>query len=256
MAYDELFIAGLEWIWGEGFLSPGGPEEVSEILRNTDLSDKTVLDVGCGIGGIDRLLIDSHGARKVVAIDVEMDLIQRAIAETRKAGLQERIEYILVAEGPLKFKSDSFDVVFSKDSIIHIKDKREFFDEVFRVLRCGGVFVGSDWLAGPGYSKSPAVRDWLKILGLEFNFSRAAQLRTQLQEAGFRSVMLRDRNEWYRQAVREEIDRVSGDNRVAFANIVGEQRAEHRLQSSSAKRKVVDEGSLRPTHFLAEKPST
>ncbi len=30
--YTEDFVAGLEWVWGEGFLSPGGPDEVAAIL--------------------------------------------------------------------------------------------------------------------------------------------------------------------------------------------------------------------------------
>ena len=37
--YTEEFVAGLEWIWGEGFLSPGGPEEVAAILNGLDLDE-------------------------------------------------------------------------------------------------------------------------------------------------------------------------------------------------------------------------
>ena len=255
MAYDKLFIAGLEWIWGKGFMSPGGQAEVAEILRNVDVSGKTVLDIGCGIGGIDRLLVAEFGAKRVVGIDVELELVQRAIEDTRKAGLIDQIEYIVVKEGPLKFKDDCFDVVFSKDAIIHIDDKLAFFVEVLRVLKPGGSFVGSDWLAGAGYQKSQAVREWLDVIGLEFNFSTPPELAAQLNKSGFEVVELRDRNAWYQQAVRDEIEQVTGENREKFIAIVGEERADHRFQSSNAKRQVVDEGCLRPTHFFAEKPN-
>ena len=92
-----------------------------------------------------------------------------------------------------------------------------------------------------------------EISGLDFKFATASKLRTYMESAGFKSVQLRDRNEWYKQAVRDEIEKVSGENRQAFVKIVGEERAADRLRSSSAKLKVVDAGELRPTHFFAKK---
>ena len=44
--YDNAHIAFLEQMWGEGYLSPGGPEEVSRVLTGLDLTGKTVLDIG------------------------------------------------------------------------------------------------------------------------------------------------------------------------------------------------------------------
>lgn len=42
----------LEEIWGQGFLSPGGPEEVARVVGVHDFKGKSVLDIGCGAGGI------------------------------------------------------------------------------------------------------------------------------------------------------------------------------------------------------------
>ncbi len=39
----------LERIWGEGFMSPGGPEEVSRILGKHMIDGLEVLDIGCGV---------------------------------------------------------------------------------------------------------------------------------------------------------------------------------------------------------------
>ena len=69
--YPDHFITRLHTIWGEGFLSPGGAEEVGEILTGLDLSGKTVLDVGFGTGGPAMTLARVHGAEKVIGIDVE-----------------------------------------------------------------------------------------------------------------------------------------------------------------------------------------
>ena len=49
--YPPDFVTGLQMQWGAGFLSPGGPEEVTEILKTVDVAGKSVLDIGCGVGG-------------------------------------------------------------------------------------------------------------------------------------------------------------------------------------------------------------
>src|SRR5262249_52807452 len=76
--YGDAMVAALELIWGEGFLSPGGPAEVAEILAGIDIGGKDVLDIGCGIGGADFLLVRKHEAASVLGIDVEAPNIERA----------------------------------------------------------------------------------------------------------------------------------------------------------------------------------
>ena len=44
MNYDDRHIATLEDIWGEGFLSPGGPDEVARVIEGLDLRGKRVLE--------------------------------------------------------------------------------------------------------------------------------------------------------------------------------------------------------------------
>ena len=58
----------LERIWGEGFMSLGGPEEVSRILGKNKIDGLEVLDIGCGIGGADLVLVQEHRAGRVMGI--------------------------------------------------------------------------------------------------------------------------------------------------------------------------------------------
>jgi len=41
--YTDEFVDRLEVLWGEGFLSPGGADEVREIVKGIDLAGKSVL---------------------------------------------------------------------------------------------------------------------------------------------------------------------------------------------------------------------
>ena len=38
--------------WGDGYMSPGGPEEVARVVEGIDLKGYSVLDIGCGSGQI------------------------------------------------------------------------------------------------------------------------------------------------------------------------------------------------------------
>jgi 2-polyprenyl-3-methyl-5-hydroxy-6-metoxy-1,4-benzoquinol methylase len=73
--YDESMQALLQLVWGEGFLSPGGTDEVAGLLGGSDISGCAVLDIGCGLGAIDQLLVARHGAASVVGIDIDPALL-------------------------------------------------------------------------------------------------------------------------------------------------------------------------------------
>ncbi|WP_228156750.1 class I SAM-dependent methyltransferase [Fuscovulum blasticum] len=165
--YPPQMIAMLEAIWGEGFLSPGGAEEVGRVIGGHDLTGCAVLDIGCGAGGIDIALVARHGAGFVTGIDVEDPVLTHARGLVAKAGLSDRIGLVKVSPGPLPFPPGTFDVVFSKDSIIHIPDKHALMAEVFRVLRPGGWFLASDWLIGTE-TISPRMAEYTAAEGLDF----------------------------------------------------------------------------------------
>src|SRR4029077_11423645 len=107
--YGDAMVAALELIWGEGFLSPGGPAEVEATLGGREIRGAEVLDIGCGIGGIDLLLVEGLGPRWVPGTDVDADNIRRARRRAEAKGLSDRVGYRLVEPGPLPFEAASFD---------------------------------------------------------------------------------------------------------------------------------------------------
>ena len=89
--------------------------------------DERLLDVGCGDGGVARLLRERVG--EVVAVDVE-----RSPHWDESSGIA-----FQVADGEaLPFEDASFDLVHSKDSLHHMTSPQRALAEYRRVLRPGG----------------------------------------------------------------------------------------------------------------------
>jgi SAM-dependent methyltransferase len=68
----------------------------------------------------------------------------------KRAGLAGRIRGVKVEPDGLPFAVASFDVVFSKDSLVQIPEKPALFADTLRALRPGGRFIASDWLLARG----------------------------------------------------------------------------------------------------------
>ncbi len=251
--YPPRMIGMLQAIWGEGFLSPGGPDEVARVIGGHDLRGKAVLDIGCGAGGIDIALVRDHGAGYVTGLDVEDSVLSHARALVAQAGLTDRIGLTKVAPGPLPFPPGSFDVVFSKDSIVHIPDKAALMAEVFRVLRPGGWFLASDWLIGTE-TISPLMADYIAAEGLDFGMATPERYRAAMAGAGFDSLALTSRNPWYRAQAREELARLRGAAGEAAAALVGRDFVDQNIGIWERMIPVLDSGEHCPTHLAARKP--
>lgn len=251
--YDDDHVAFLEALWGEGYLSPGGADEVSLLLDGLDLSGKRVLDIGSGSGGVTASLVRDHRAASVVGIDVEAPVCEHARRRMQRAGLDDSIEIVQVEPGPFPFDDASFDVVFSKDSIVHIADKHALSSEAFRVLRPGGWFVASDWMTSHDGPPSPEMAHYLELEDLGFGMASPNTYRAALEVAGFADVELRNRNLWYREQAAIERDRLAGPERPIFDAALGADEVAAQIRTWDAMLVVLRTGEHCPHHIRGRK---
>ncbi len=253
VVYGDEFITKLQLLWGEGFLSPGGPAEVAELFRGFDLAGAGVLDIGSGLGAMDRILVRDLGAARVLGVDIEAPLIERATAAARSEGLADRVSYRLVAPGPLPFPDGGFDIVTSKDAIICIEDKRALFAEAARVLKPGGRLVVGDWMCGaPPHSDEFFA--WKDTAPGHYFLETIDNTARLLESLGLTEIETRDRNAWYRDLAREEVAQITGPKHAQVLALFGEEAARHWITRVEKKAAAVKKGDLRPGHIRARKP--
>jgi ubiquinone/menaquinone biosynthesis C-methylase UbiE len=252
--YPEGSSGRLELLWGEGFMSPGGPAEVARILSGCDISGLDVLDVGSGTGGIAVLLVHEHGAGSVVGIDIDQRLIDLSTDRLARYPKGDLIRYqTIIAEGPLPFPDAAFDMMFSKDAILHVHDKERLFKEVFRVLRPGGCIMMSDWLCGAAATQDD-VDDFVAAAGHTFQMATLQEMGNIVASQGFAEIALEDRGDWYLAEAQTELARLRDLHKLEFIARWGDEVHANQVSFWEVVVASVTKNALRPGHLRARKP--
>lgn len=106
-------------------------------VKETDLSDKTVLDFGCGVGGFLRHLYSERPFKQGIGLDIAADSV--AIANQKKGPLP--IQYLL-NNSDLKLPG-TVDVAFSYEVIYLLKDLAAHAEFMKSLLKPGGAYYAA-----------------------------------------------------------------------------------------------------------------
>lgn len=108
---------------------------------------KTVLDLGCNRG---YLLHSFLQKEKFTAIGG--DLVSYYLTDARR-DYGDKIEFVQTTPTHIPLPDNSVDVVYTIDTVEHLSEPREIFQDVFRVLKPGGIFLVhfNPWLNPHGH---------------------------------------------------------------------------------------------------------
>ncbi|KAJ6687759.1 PHOSPHOETHANOLAMINE N-METHYLTRANSFERASE 1 [Salix koriyanagi] len=193
-------------VFGHGYVSTGGIETTKEFVGKLDLKPgQKVLDVGCGNGGGDFYMAENFDV-EVVGIDLSINMILFALE--RAIGLNYSVEFEVADCTTKTYPNNTFDVIYSRDTILHIQDKPALFRSFFKWLKPGGKVLISDYCKSAG-TPSPEFAEYIKQRGYDLHDVKA--YGQMLRDAGFDEVIAEDLSDQFNKVLRRELNALEKD---------------------------------------------
>ena len=102
-------------------------------------AELSILDVGCGGGSLS--LLFARSGFEVIGVDPDEVAVQAAVRQADRIGIEASFQ--TAAAEHLPFGASTFDVVVISEVLEHVSDIDLALDEVYRVLKFGGVLLFS-----------------------------------------------------------------------------------------------------------------
>ena len=103
-----------------------------------DLTDKTILDLGCGYGESSQWYAD-RGSKHVIGVDISENMISTA----KQLHSNTSIEYLHMPIEDIDFPDNQFDMVLSSLAFHYIEHIEPVFEKIYNSLKAGGYFIFS-----------------------------------------------------------------------------------------------------------------
>jgi len=157
-----------------------------------ETKDKKILDVGAGTGRVSLPLV-LFGAQ-VTALDISEKILELLKRKNKK------ITTVVGEAENLPFENESFDIVTAAFLIVHLKDPKIFFDEVYRVLKPDGLFLVSNI----NQKEPPVVKTKEGDIQIKSYYHRPEKIKDSLQDLAFsieKEEMIFESEVWVNQII-------------------------------------------------------
>ena len=199
--YSPLNIRRYERIFGTDFVSSGGLETTGTICYTLDIRPGTrVLDVGSGLGGSAFHMNRVHGA-VVTGVDILPQMVAMATQRAAEYGL-DGVKFIEGDILDMQLPAASFDLVYSRDAFLYIKDKLALFQTLYGLLAPQGRLFVSDYACGPG----PLSDEFINYAnGAGYYLEEPEVYGSWIKAAGFQEVQAQDMTDTFIAVLQREV---------------------------------------------------
>ncbi len=159
-----------------------------------EINNKKILDVGAGTGRIS-IQLAKHGGH-VTSVDISSEMLN--VLKNKAKHLS--IETLVGDAESLPCTDSSFDIVVAAFLIVHLKNPKHFFNEVYRVLKDGGIFL----VTNINQKNPPMIETPKGGVIIKSFYHRPDHIRTNLEDQAFaieHEDMILENNVWINQII-------------------------------------------------------
>jgi cyclopropane fatty-acyl-phospholipid synthase-like methyltransferase len=177
-------------LWEPANWKRGVEESTRQLLKMMDLKPgSTVLDVGCGVGGVALQAAQEFGVRVVGISNVKKQMeTARALHENFGVNGNEFIEAdarSFVDDGLIQ--PNQFDAAICINMAYHISDRKKMFEQISAAVKKGGKLGLDDWVTTEKTTEEEyrTLRWKWSTLSQEIGFGTLADYKNALQDASW-----------------------------------------------------------------------
>ena len=149
-----------ELIWSDGFSFPGGSEHVLKLVKPMGLTkEKTMLDLGSGLGGAARVIAKAFGTY-VTGMDASETLAKAGMAASERAGLAKKATIEWFDPLTVILPARKFDAIFARLVFLPLEHKKRLLAQVEQALKPGGQLMFLEFALGKPNADSPVLAAW------------------------------------------------------------------------------------------------
>ncbi len=158
--WDSRRIEIAQFIWGEGYCGPGGPEHVIAMSKLLSLSpEMSAMVIGAGLGGPSRVLAQEFGVW-ITGFEESAALAQAGMELSVRTGLAKKAEIRHYNPKAPEFDRN-FDRAFAKEALFTIEHKSHLLRHVHKKLKDEGLFLMTDYfLSRESVVNHPDYLEW------------------------------------------------------------------------------------------------
>lgn len=159
--WDDNRIDIAQYVWGEGFCGPGGPDHIVSMSKLLALSpEMSLLEIGAHLGGPARTLAEKFGAW-VTGYEESPRLVELANEKSLMTGLAKKAVIHPFEPDKVEKFDRKFDRALAKESLFTIEKKAHILGLVEEHLKPGGLFLITDFvLASESAIGTGAYKAW------------------------------------------------------------------------------------------------
>jgi cyclopropane fatty-acyl-phospholipid synthase-like methyltransferase len=168
-AWSPQRVRVSEMIWGDGFNFPGGAEAALKIIHPLGLNkEKTLLDIGCGLGGGARAVAKTLGAW-VDGLEPSGALAAAGMKLSEAAGLGSKAAIKPFDLQVAKLPTKRYDAILMRQILGLVKDKAAFLAGLNNCLKPGGQIMVVEYALAKANADSPALQAWREVEDSSFH---------------------------------------------------------------------------------------
>ncbi|XP_076032198.1 uncharacterized protein LOC143019997 [Oratosquilla oratoria] len=198
-------IRKFERIYGSTWMSNGGELRTRNLLTTLGLvQGQRALILGSGGGGEAFLMAQRYGVH-AHGVDISSNMHQIAMDNLalKEKKVQDLIHFEVADMMKMKLEEESYDVIYSRDTILYVSDKESFFKKLLGWLRPGGKLLVVDYCRGNIEDSTQEFEDLVEQR--RWRLDTLAHYEECLRKVGFKDVKAQNVSDEFLRFITDDI---------------------------------------------------